>query len=52
MKTKKLLEQILLELQNIHYHLNRGEVFMKMVHNIKEGKDGAWIEESKNKGKL
>jgi len=47
MKTKKPLEQILLELQNIHYHLDRQEIFYKMVHNIKEdGKTGAWIEHS------
>ena len=45
MKTKKLLEQMLIELQNIHYHLDRMEVFYKMVNGIKEDeKNGAWIE--------
>ncbi len=45
MRVKKLLEQILLELQNIHYHCDRQEVFYKMVNGIKEDeKSGAWIE--------
>lgn len=50
MGQKKLLEAILQELTNCHYHLDRLEVFYKMVHNIKEnGKTGAWIEERKSK---
>ncbi len=48
MKNKKLLEQILLELQRIHFHADRMEVFYKMVHNIKEDeKNGAWVEDQK-----
>lgn len=43
----KLLEAILQELKNIHFHIDRMEVFYKMTHNIKEnGKTGAWIEDS------
>lgn len=46
--TDKLLEVVLRELQNIHYHLDRQEIFYKMVHNIKEDeKSGAWIEDKK-----
>jgi len=53
MKRKRLLEQILLELQNIHYHLDRMEVFYKMANGIKEdGKSGAWVERVENKEKL
>lgn len=49
---KKLLEQILLELQNIHYHQDRMEIFYKMVNRIKEDeKTGAWIENIKEKNK-
>ena len=49
MKKKQLLEQVLLELQNIHYHFDRMEVFYKMVNGIKEDeKSGAWLQ---NKGK-
>ena len=49
----KLLEAILEELKSmhydIHYHLDRMEVFYKMVHNIREdGKTGAWIEEKES----
>ncbi len=44
MRVKKLLEQILLELQNCHFHLDRMEVFYKMVNGIKEDeKNGAWL---------
>lgn len=46
MRKKKLLEAILTELQNIHFHLDRLDAFYKMVHGIKEdGKTGAWIED-------
>ena len=48
MQKRKVLEQILLELQNIHFHLDRMEVFYKMVNGIKEdGKNGAWVEDQK-----
>ena len=46
MRKKKLLEKILTELRNMHYHMDRLEVFYKLVHGIKEdGKTGAWIED-------
>ena len=45
MRQKRLLEQILIELRNLHYHIERLETFYQMVNNIKEdGKKGAWIE--------
>lgn len=48
MKTQKLLEQILIELQNLHYHMERLEIFTKMAYNIREDKEkGAWVEENK-----
>lgn len=47
-RKRLLLENILLELRRIHYHLDRMEAFYKMVNNIKEdSKSGAWIEEGK-----
>lgn len=42
----KVLEAILEELKNIHFHINRLDAFYKMAHNIKEDKTGAWIEDS------
>lgn len=43
----KLLEAILQELKDMHFHIDRLDVFYKMAHNIKEdGKTGAWIEDS------
>lgn len=50
MRKKQLLEAILLELRNIHFHFDRLDTFFKMVHGIKEdGKTGAWIEGGKKK---
>lgn len=50
MGNKKLLEAILRELINVHYHLDRLEVFFKMAYNIKEDeKTGAWIEQKKKR---
>lgn len=46
MRQKRLLEAILQELTNIHYHLERVEVFTMMAHNIKEDDKGAWIEDA------
>jgi len=52
MRQKQLLEKILLELQKIHFHQDRMEVFYMMVHDIKEdGKTGAWIEKGDSKSK-
>jgi len=34
-----LLENILVELRNIHYHIDRAEAFYMMVNKIKEDKD-------------
>lgn len=46
MYSDKLLEAILQELKDMHFHLDRFDVFYKMVHNIKEdGRTGAWVEE-------
>lgn len=47
----KVLEAILEELKNIHYHVERVEVFTMMAHNIKENKKGVWIEEENVKNK-
>lgn len=45
--TDKLLEAVLGELKNIHSHLDRLNVFYKMVNKIREDqKTGAWIEDS------
>ncbi len=47
---KKILQNILQELRFIHFHVERQEVFYKMVHNIKEDeKNGAWIEKRNHK---
>lgn len=51
MRQKRLLEAILEELTNIHYHLERVEVFTMLAHNIKEDDKGAWIEEFPKKKK-
>lgn len=34
-----LLENILMELRGIHYHLDRMEIFYMMVNNIKEDEE-------------
>lgn len=34
-----LLENIIMELRNIHYHLDRLETFYMMVNNIKEDEE-------------
>jgi len=47
MRQKQLLEQILTELRNIHYHVERIEVFYQMAHNIKENDKGVWVEDKK-----
>ena len=47
MRQKTLLEAILEELKNIHYHVERTEVFTIIAHNIKENDKGAWIEDKK-----
>jgi len=47
MRQKKLLEAILEELKNIHYHTERVEVFTMMAHNIKENDKGVWVEDRK-----
>ena len=47
MRQKQLLESILEELKNIHYHLERLEVFTMMAYNIKEDDKGVWIEDKK-----
>ena len=57
MKTKKLLEALLEQIKsmhyNIHYHLDRMEIFYKMVHGIKkDGKMGAWVEDKKAKKRV
>jgi len=45
MNKKELLQCILRELGNVHYHLDRLEAFYMMVNNIKEdGKTGAWVD--------
>ncbi len=50
MRKTKLSEQILLELQNIHFHLDRMEIFYKKVNGIKEDeKNGVWIEKRNHK---
>lgn len=49
MTRKKLLKEILLVLRDLHYHADRMEVFYKMVHNIREDKSGAWIQDKKVK---
>lgn len=44
----RLLEAILQEQRNIHFHMDRLEAFYMMVHDIKEdGKTGAWIDHNK-----
>ena len=46
MRKKQLLEKILEELKNIHYHIERQEIFYKMVNGIKEDeKNGAWLQD-------
>ena len=47
MRQKQLLESILEELKNIHYHVERTEIFTMMAHNIKEDDKGAWIGDKK-----
>jgi len=47
MRQKQLLESILEELKNIHYHTERVEVFTMLAHNIKENDKGVWIEDKK-----
>ncbi len=51
MQQEQLLEAILEELKNIHYHAERIEVFIMMAHNIKEDDKGAWIGDKKIGGK-
>lgn len=34
-----LLENIIIELRGVHYHLDRMEIFYKMVNNIKEDEE-------------
>lgn len=38
-KKRILLENIVMELRNIHYHLDRLEAFYMMVNKIKEDED-------------
>ena len=52
MRQKKLLESILEELKNIHYHMERVEVFTMMAHNIRENDKGVWIEDKNKKEKV
>ena len=47
MRQKQVLEAILEELKNIHYHAERVEVFTMMAHNIKENDKGVWVEDKK-----
>ena len=48
----KVLEAILQELKDMHFHLDRMDVFYKMVNNIREdGKTGAWVEKRDPKSK-
>ncbi len=47
MRAKKLLEALLEELKNIHYHVERVEIFTMLGHNIKEDDKGVWIEDNK-----
>lgn len=49
MRQKQLLEMILEELRNLHYHAERIEVFTMMAHDIKEDDKGAWIGDKKIK---
>ena len=49
MRQKQILESILEELKNIHYHTERVEVFTMLAHNIKENDKGVWVEERKEK---
>lgn len=49
MRQKQVLEAILEELKNIHYHVERTEVFTMMAHNIKQNDKGVWIEDVEKK---
>lgn len=48
MYSDKVLEAILQELKDMHFHLDRFDIFYKMVNHIREDeKTGAWVEEKK-----
>jgi len=46
-RTKQILEAIHQELTNIHYHLDRLELFYKIVNKINEHKERVWVDSTK-----